>query len=416
MRTELADRLVRFLAEEGHRFRTRKFRAAFRDLPVAGRVELSRLACAGLFALEPVGRLLRRLRVRAGRTERAAASLVAGCRTLALPLDEAAVRAACAARSAALAPALLDELSGTLRATPSAAALHPEWIGRFLERRFGAAGAARCMAFHNGPADQHLLLRAGSDEADALEEIERILSVVPERIAGGLHRIAVPPSAFDLEALACVRRGDACPTSVPAAAIAEFAGARARALDLCAAPGGKSATLLLAGFSGTLVAGDRLAAKARALRDNLARFLPDPFAVAHDGCRPPYRAGAFDLVLVDAPCSGSGLLRRRPELRGRLKPEDLTRNRALQRALLFSAAPLVAPGGMLVYSTCSIDPRENEAQVEGFLARHGDFRPSAAAGGPVAARCGFASTQTVEPLAHGLDGFFFACLERESGL
>ena len=84
----------------------------------------------------------------------------------------------------------------------------------------------------------------------------------------------------------------------------------------------------------------------------------------------PFQAASFDAVLVDAPCSNTGVLRRRPEARWRLRSRDLESLVALQASLLERALPLVRPGGRLVYATCSIEPEENEAQAERLLAAH----------------------------------------------
>ena len=131
-----------------------------------------------------------------------------------------------------------------------------------------------------------------------------------------------------------------------------------RALDLCAAPGGKSLALLDAGCA--VVAADLACAKVRAL-DPAARRL------VQDGRRPAL-AGGFSLVLLDAPCSNSGVLARRPEARWRFEPRSLARLVEIQHALLAAAASLVAPQGRLVYSTCSVDALENQ-QVAHGLAR-----------------------------------------------
>ncbi|MCK6489538.1 MAG: rRNA cytosine-C5-methyltransferase [Planctomycetes bacterium] len=129
-------------------------------------------------------------------------------------------------------------------------------------------------------------------------------------------------------------------------------------LDLCAAPGGKSRAFADAGCR--VVSAELQAAKCRELA-------ADRFTVVRaDGRRPPFAAGSFDVVLVDAPCSNSGVLARRPEARWRYSPETVASLAALQRALLAAAAPLVRPGGRLVYATCSLTPAENQAVAQGL--------------------------------------------------
>jgi 16S rRNA (cytosine967-C5)-methyltransferase len=129
------------------------------------------------------------------------------------------------------------------------------------------------------------------------------------------------------------------------------------------------------------------------------------------------RAATFERVLVDAPCTGTGTWRRNPDARTRTGAEDLAELLVKQREILDTAAPLVRPGGRLVYATCSLLPEENEAQVEGFLARHPGFQPVpleqawTEAGLPGSPPCP-GPWMALSPAAHGTDGFFAAVLER----
>jgi 16S rRNA (cytosine967-C5)-methyltransferase len=125
-------------------------------------------------------------------------------------------------------------------------------------------------------------------------------------------------------------------------------------LDLCASPGGKALALADAGLR--VVAGDVSLAKSRDLPAELPRLV-------QDGCHPAL-AAAFEIVLVDAPCSNTGVLGRRPEARRRYDRRHRDRLVALQRGLLRAAATLVAPGGRLVYSTCSVSPPENQGVAQ----------------------------------------------------
>jgi 16S rRNA (cytosine967-C5)-methyltransferase len=141
-----------------------------------------------------------------------------------------------------------------------------------------------------------------------------------------------------------------------------------RVLDVCAAPGGK-ATGLAGPATGLVVAGDVSAARAAVMAGNVARLRATQVAtVVADGRDPPFRPGSFDLVLVDAPCSGLGVLRRRPDARWRIRPGDVERLARLQRTLLASARSVVAPGGVLAYSVCTVTSAETAA-VDKWLAR-----------------------------------------------
>ena len=187
----------------------------------------------------------------------------------------------------------------------------------------------------------------------------------------------------------------------------------ARVLDACAAPGGK------AGHAGACVADtglvfalDRRAVGVRSIRDEATRLGVRLVVLVGDACRPPLR-GTFDAVLVDAPCSGLGTLRRHPELRWRRRPEDVARLAALQRDLLSGVARFVRPGGVLVYAVCTLAREENADVVTAFAASHPRFVVESVAAGPdpppatTITPSGFLMTL---PHRHGLDGFFAARL------
>ncbi|MDR1728639.1 MAG: hypothetical protein LBT74_12070 [Acidobacteriota bacterium] len=152
--------------------------------------------------------------------------------------------------------------------------------------------------------------------------------------------------------------------------------------DACAAPGGKAAILAgIAGAGTVLVASDLDLRRAGRLREVLRRAragcaVAPTVAVADARETPPFRA-LFDLVCADVPCSGLGTLRRNPEIKWRIQPEDLGALHETQRRILQSVAGAVRPGGRLLYSTCSTEPEENERVVEGFLREHGGFRVEA---------------------------------------
>jgi len=141
-----------------------------------------------------------------------------------------------------------------------------------------------------------------------------------------------------------------------------LAGGRGSFVDLCAAPGGKSALLVRLGSWRRAVAADLRPMRARLARELLERGGPVSVAVADAG-RPPFAQGAWDLVLLDAPCTGTGTFRRHPELKWKLRPSSVEEMAELQRGLLRPALNLVAPGGLLLYATCSVEPEENEGVV-----------------------------------------------------
>jgi 16S rRNA (cytosine967-C5)-methyltransferase len=175
-------------------------------------------------------------------------------------------------------------------------------------------------------------------------------------------------------------------------------------LDACAAPGGKTA--YAAALGGAVTALDVHAAGVRRVAVEAERLeLATIRAVAADARRPPLRE-PFDAVLVDAPCSGLGTLRRHPELRWRRRPEDLGRLAALQGDLLAGVAPLVRPGGVLVYAVCSPMRAETDSVVGAFLAAHARFvlEPVGTLAPPeLVTRAGALRTW---PHRHDLDAFF----------
>lgn len=143
-----------------------------------------------------------------------------------------------------------------------------------------------------------------------------------------------------------------------------------RVLDLCAAPGGKTAQIAFAlGNRGTLIANDLSNDRIKALQGNLDRLgVVNVTTTCHDGGNWPSASGQFDRILVDAPCSAEGTLRRNPALLGRLDPTNEVRLGTRQRALLRKAAQRCRPGGLILYSTCTFAPEENECVVADILA------------------------------------------------
>ena len=149
------------------------------------------------------------------------------------------------------------------------------------------------------------------------------------------------------------------------------------------------------------------------LQATLARLQLSAATAVADAAEPQawWNGRPFERILLDAPCTGTGTLRRHPDGRWRLQPEDLTVLAALQDALLNGVAPVVAPGGLLVYSTCSLEPEENEEQVAAFLDEHRDFRMEPPAGLDLP-DVGEDGCLRVLPEDSGFDGAFAARMRR----
>jgi len=179
--------------------------------------------------------------------------------------------------------------------------------------------------------------------------------------------------------------------------------------DLCSAPGGKA--LAVSDRPLYTLAVDRSEARLRMVRDNAARTGRALGLAVADALRPPLRP--VDVVLLDAPCSGTGTLARKPDARWRLTPASIRELADVQRGLLDAAASVVAEGGLLVYSTCTLEPEENEEQVDAFLERRPDFRLDATDAVPARWRDA-RGRLFVTPWSSGFDGAFAARLRRAS--
>jgi len=190
-------------------------------------------------------------------------------------------------------------------------------------------------------------------------------------------------------------------------------------VDFCAGAGGKTLALgVLMRSQGRLYAFDTVAKRLQNLKPRLARSglsNVHPQLIAHERDAKIKRlAGKVDRVLVDAPCTGTGTLRRNPDLKWRNQPVDVAELTAKQAAILSSAATLVKPGGRVVYATCSVLPEENERIVDAFLAAHPGFERGDAHA--ELARAGIAldtgPALVLSTAAHGCDAFYAAVLER----
>lgn len=186
-------------------------------------------------------------------------------------------------------------------------------------------------------------------------------------------------------------------------------GARAgeRVLDACAGPGGKTGHLAcLAGPTGGVVAGDAHPGRASLVSSTLHRLGLRGLVLAQDARRPALRA-SFDAILVDAPCSGLGAARRRPELLWRPQTRHLSALARLQVSILEGVASLVRPGGRVLYSVCTFPRAETDAVVRAFLTRRTDFEPLEVSGPD-----GERASHRLWPHLHGTDAMFYAGLRR----
>jgi 16S rRNA (cytosine967-C5)-methyltransferase len=297
----------------------------------------------------------------------------------------------------------------------------PDWVLPSLAARFGAGLAAEAAALEaEAPLDLRAnLLRTDRDTAATLLAGEG-LAVEPTALSPWGLRL---PSRRPVTGTRAYKDGLVEVQDEGSQLIALLADARPgmRVADYCAGAAGKTLAMAATmGNRGKITACDTSAARLegaakrlkRAGVDNAERHLLAP------GDRwAKRRAGSFDRVLVDAPCTGTGTWRRNPDARLRTRPEDLAELVAVQHDILARASELVRAGGRLVYATCSLLPQENEEQMERFLARAPDFVPIpleelwAALRPGVPVPCA-GPWLALSPAGQGTDGFFCAVLER----
>lgn len=307
-----------------------------------------------------------------------------------------------------LARAKDAELADALTATADA----PKWFSDRLETAYGAATARSIMAAHRCEAPVDFSVRSD-----------------PDAWAGRLGGIVLPTGTVRVEKLdASVTElpgfgegawwvQDAA-ASLPARLFGDIGGRRVA--DLCAAPGGKTAQLILAGAKVTAIdaSGNRLAR----LAQNLDRLGLSADIVQADLLEYEPQE-LFDAVLLDAPCSSTGTVRRHPDVPWTKTPADIEKLADLQRRLLTRAVTLVRPGGLIVFSNCSLDPREGEELYSAFLAETAGVAGDPIRPGEVACIDGFLTPQGTlrttpagmdlgAPALSGLDGFFAARMRR----
>jgi 16S rRNA (cytosine967-C5)-methyltransferase len=306
---------------------------------------------------------------------------------------------------------LLDYLSVTLS--------HPRWLVSRWVDRLGPLETERWLRFNNTPAT--LTLRPNL----------RTMSLEQLRAALDDHGVATEPARYAPAALEVVRgraldtdvwRDGGCWAQDEASQLVGWlpeARSGRRVLDLCAAPGGKTLMMLeRMGDNGLLVAADYRPRRVTLLLRTLARVRARAVRVVRlDASGPLPLRPLFDVVLLDAPCSGLGTLRREPDLRWRRQPADLPALVELEGRILERASGAVAPGGQLVYATCSSEPDENQAVVDAFLRRHPEFalEPWSATSTGLAGNLFDAEGRlATSPGRHGLEAFFAAGLRRRA--
>lgn len=290
---------------------------------------------------------------------------------------------------------------------------HPVWLIERWSEAFGGEEAERFAQANNEPAPVAFrVVNTRADEAAILEQLSQAGGVLTaSKIASGAWRIDGAGSLLSQ----LVNIGEVYVQDEASQLVAQVLGAEPghRVLDLCAAPGSKTTQIADRALdSASVVAGDLYEHRLRTLvSSSELQGLRNIQTVNLNGLEPlPFAECSFDRVLVDAPCSGTGTLRRNPEIRWRISTADIDDLSARQKQLLRNAAHAVKPGGRLVYSTCSVETDENEEVRQAFLENNELFRPANLEVDPsLATSSGAARTW---PQKHGTDGFFIAVFYR----
>ncbi len=289
---------------------------------------------------------------------------------------------------------------------------HPRWIVDELRSAVGAEELFDLLAADNEPPRVTLVARPGRSTREELPGEPTPYSPYGVVLAGG--------DPGEIPAVAEGRAGvqdEGSQLVAASLAAAPVEGPDARWLDLCAGPGGKAALLAaLADQRGArLVAAERQEHRARLVQRALRGAAGAVGVVTADGTAPPFPPDRFDRILVDAPCTGLGALRRRPEARWRRRADDLLGLVLLQRRLLSSALDLTRPGGVVLYATCSPVLSETKGVVSSVLESRGDvWLEDARALLPDVPDCDGPMPGTVQlwPHRHGTDAMFLALLRR----
>jgi 16S rRNA (cytosine967-C5)-methyltransferase len=296
---------------------------------------------------------------------------------------------------------------------------HPRWlVQRWLAQGGVTDTIALCEANNRFPA---LTVRVNTLKGSRDKGIRRLrnakIAATPTTFSPVGLTISNPPS---LSSWGLLQEGWLQVQDEAAQLVSYIVGPLAgeRILDVCAAPGGKTTHLAaMMKDQGEIVAVDISAARLGIVQENCRRLgFSVVKTVRHDATQPlPYPVGAFDRVLVDAPCSGIGTWRRNPDGKWRVRESDIPRLQLLQHAILMQAAPLVRHGGVLVYATCTMTPEENEGVVGPFLSAHDDFyREDVASFLPHGCDdlVNEDGNYRTAPHRHGMDGFFAVRMRR----
>ena len=285
---------------------------------------------------------------------------------------------------------------------------HPKWLVERWLAHFGAGDTAALMQRNNEEA--RVILRPWHVVREQLETSLELSGVVPGEVPLVPDSLELPQGTALLE-LAAWRQGHCFVQDPAATLVTRYASFPAGAIvgDLCAAPGGKA--LELSRTAKFVVGADRSPNRLGRMVSNIERLdVHNTGLLAMDATMPAI--ARLEAVLIDAPCTGTGTFRRHPDARWRLRWSDLAILSSSQAELLEAAAERVQSGGLLVYSTCSLEPEENDERVDAFLSQHPEWVLEPPPDGTVPDEVLDGGRLRVLPQRHGTDGAFAARLRR----
>ena len=287
---------------------------------------------------------------------------------------------------------------------------HPRWlIARWIER-WGEQDTERLLAVNN--AEAPIAIRPYGIVREQLEAMLEEAGVHVAEAPYARDSIAISGGITFTE-LGAFKKGLFFVQDPAATLVTEYAAIPqgVTVADLCAAPGGKS--LELSRTAGTVIASDKSFGRLQRLLANHRRLeTTNLFAFVGDARHPAITP--VDAVLIDVPCTGTGTFRRHPDARWRLKVSDLAVMSALQKTIIRAAEKVVRPGGLMIYSTCSLEPEENDEQIDSFLADNPNWVLEPPPEGSVAPDLLDDGRLRILPQRHGTDGAFAARLRRVS--
>jgi len=296
---------------------------------------------------------------------------------------------------------------------------YPKWLVEKYTGLFGSEFTEALLAAGNGTPE--LTVRANTLKVSAAELLEKLKNEGLEAEQGKYADEAVViKSTVSLARLDSFRAGlfqvQDESSMLPARVLAPEPGETV--LDACSAPGGKTTHLAqMMHNTGKIVARDVFGHKLKLVEDNAARLgISIIHTELYDAALPDEEnGGAFDRVLLDAPCTGLGIIRRKPDIKWARETKDINAIKELQKKLLHNAAMTVKPGGVLVYSTCTVLPEENEYMVKDFLSCHPEFAEDEIAPFLPARLAQYAKGCMVQlfPNRDGIDGFFVARMRKK---